>query len=115
MLKDVKKAFNNKGGLCTEFTHKNKLFIDLNKKNEVYNEINDSSKKSLVKNEVTDTTNKELNDDKNKEQLNSLVKIQKSPKKIIFKGINFTNIEGENPLKIKQKPTHSKIKLKNNN
>jgi len=114
MLKDVKKAFNNKGGLCTEFTHKNKLFIDLNKKNEVYNETKDSSKKSFVKNEVIDTINKESNDKKKKEQSSSLVKIHKSPKKIMLKGIIFNNLDSKNPNKIKHKPTHSNIKIINN-
>lgn len=37
LLNQSKKGFLKKGGLCTEFTDKNKLFIELNKKNEVRN------------------------------------------------------------------------------
>ena len=34
MLNQSKKGFLKKGGLCTEFTDKNKWFIELSKKNE---------------------------------------------------------------------------------
>lgn len=51
LLKDTKKGFFNKGGLCTEFTDKNKWFIELKKKSDVMKNKSYRKKIEIVENE----------------------------------------------------------------